>query len=180
MNIPLETLFTAAMSAVGALLAAWVGTQLGLRKFRQERAFDARLDWHRKLAETAKVLLNRTRAFWAFRQGGTPVEVALPLVKELGQLAFTFQELAELASLYATKRTHTAVREAVKQMTKGAQIFATYPKDTTIVTEQQAQDMFTSSMSGIERVYNLLARDMRDMLGLEGLDEHRSLDTDTR
>lgn len=176
----MDFVITPVMSALGALIAAWVGTQLGLRKFRQERAFDARLEWHRALAETAKVLRNRTRALAAFQRGGTPTEAALPLVNELGKLAFKFQELAELASLYATKRTHTAIRDVLAQMQGAAQPFATYPdlEEPTAVKQRQAEEMRRSSTSGMERVYDLLARDLREMLGLEPLDEHRSLDSD--
>lgn len=107
-----EAVVTAILSAVGALIAAWVGTQPGMRKFREERAFDARLEWHRKLAETAKVLRNRTRALRTFEGGGIPPEVALPLVKELAALAFQFQELAETASLYASKSSLATWRSA--------------------------------------------------------------------
>ena len=176
----MDSVIMPVMSALGALAAAWVGTQLGLRKFRQERAFDARLEWHRNLAETAKVLRNRARAIGAFQRGGMPTEVALPLVKELGTLAFRFQELAEQASLYATKPTHAAIRDVLAQMTGVAQPFAKLPdpEDPVAVTQQQVQEMYRSSMSGMERVYDLLARDLREMLGLERLDEHQSLDSD--
>jgi len=180
MTDPTGSLITPVMSALGALIAAWVGTQLGLRKFRQERAFDARLEWHRNLAETAKALWNRTRAFAAFRRGGTPTEAALPLVSELGNLAFKFQELAELASLYATKRTHVAIRDVLAQMQGAAKPFAKYPDpdDPTAVTQRQSEEMYRNTTSGMERVYDLLARDLREMLGLERLDEHRSLDNE--
>lgn len=176
--MPVDALVTAGLSALGALVAAWAGTRLGLRKFRQERAFDARLEWHRKLAETAKILQNRTRALKAFQRGGTPPEVALPLVQELRQLAFAFQELAEQAPLFATKRTHSAIRGVLVEMTKGAKHFAEYPKGPNAETAEQAQEMYTTSMSGLDRVYDLLARDLREMLALEELDEHRLLDSD--
>jgi hypothetical protein len=176
MGVPIDAVITAVMSALGALIAAWVGTRLGLRRFRQERAFDARLEWHRKLAETTKILENRTRALGAFKRGGTPIEVALPLVKDLSELAFKFQELTELGSLYATKRTHAAIQDALAQMTKSAQTFREYPGDESVVTQAQAQEMYASGMSGMQRVYDLLARDLREMLGLELLDEHLSLE----
>ena len=35
--------------------------------------------------------------------------------------------------------------------------------------------MFRTSMAGMERVYDLLAQDLREMFGLECLDEHQSL-----
>ena len=141
MNLPVDAIVTAVLSALGALTAAWAGTQLGLRKFRQERAFDARIEWHRKLAETAKVLRNRFRAFTSFRRGGTPAEVALPLVQELSQLAFAFQELAEQASLYATKRTHAAIRDVLTKMTKDSRPFAEYPEGEDAVTSTGAGDV---------------------------------------
>lgn len=176
----MDSVITPAMAALGALIAAWVGTRLGLQKFRQERAFDARLDWHRKLAETAKVLRNRTRTVGAFDRGGTPIEVALPLIKEVGELAFRFQELAETSALYATNRTHEAIRDVLAQMTKPAQAFAEYPEpqDQRNELQQRAQDLHQISLSGMGRVYDLLARDLRKMLDLEPLEEHRLLDSE--
>ena len=174
-----DAVITAGLSGASALIAAWIGTRLGLRKFRAERAFDARLEWHRKLAETAKVLHNRTRAFHAFKRGRTPEEVALPLVKDLSELAFRFQELAETASLYATKRTHGAIRAVLAEMTTSAQPFAEYADDDDEATQQLAREIYVKSLAGMERVYDLLARDLRDMLGLERLDEHHGLDGET-
>ena len=173
----MDSLITALLSGLSALVCAWVGTQLGLRKFRQERAFVARLEWHRKLAETARVLRNRTLALGAFRRGGTPTEVALPLITELGKLAFDFQEQAELSALYATTQTHAAIQGVLAQMTEAAQPFGKYPdpEDPTAVTTQQVQELHRTSMAGMERVYDLLARDLREMLGLQRLDEHESL-----
>jgi hypothetical protein len=171
-QLPLESVFTAVLTALGALIAAWMGTMLGLRKFRKERAFDARLEWHRKLAETAKILRNRTRAFLAFKRGGTPMEVVLPLVQELGELSFTFQELAEQASLYATNRTYSEIRDVLEEMTKVSQAYANYEEHSK-ETIEQSQAMYTSTMHGLERVYNLLARDLREMFGLDELEEHR-------
>jgi hypothetical protein len=145
------------------------GTQFGLRKFRSERAFDARVEWHRKLAETAKILRNRTKAVVAFKRGSTPDEVALPLLQEMAQLAFSFQELAEQASLYASKPTYLAIQEVLREMTKGSQAFAHYPETSDSVSPQVAQQMFTSSVNGLERVYDLLAKDLRKLFGLQPL-----------
>ena len=174
----MDSLITPLLTGLSALLCAWVGTYLGLRKFRQERAFVARLEWHRKLAETAKVLRNRTRAFGAFRREGTlPDEVALPLINDLSKLAFDFQEQTELSALYATKQTHAAIQGVLAQMTEAAQPFGKHPDpgdDPTAVT-QQAQELYRTSMAGMERVYDLLARDLREMHGLQRLDEHQSL-----
>lgn len=165
----LNSAITPVASGLGALIAAWVGTQLGLRKFRQERAFDARLEWHRNLATTAKVLRNRTRAFVAFQRMDTPAEVGLPLVRELGELSFKFQEQAEVSALYAAKRTHVAIQGVLAQMTEVAQ---PDPEDPTSVTPQKAQEIYRSSISGLEQVHDLLAQDLREMLGLDHLDEH--------
>jgi hypothetical protein len=176
-----EALVTAALSAASALIAAWVGTQLGLRKFRQERSFDARLEWHRRLAETAKVLRNRVRAFHAFQRGGTPEDVPLSLVKDIGQLSFQFQELTESASLYATRRTLTAIQNVLADMTESAQPFSQYPSDDADhdAMQRSAGEMYKRSLAGMERVYDLLARDLREMLGLERLKEHESLDSNS-
>jgi hypothetical protein len=181
-----DALLTAALSAGAALVAAWAGTRLGLRKFRAERAFDARLEWHRKLAETAKVLRNRLRALPVLRlPKDMPEDVReemaaevqnMPLFKDLNEMAFRFQELAETASLYATKRTYAAVRGALADMTKSAQPFAKRSAaDSDEVVLEHAREMHRKSLAGMERVYDLLARDLREMLGLEPLDEHRKL-----
>ena len=167
----LNSAVTPVVSGLCALIAAWVGTKLGLRKFRQERAFDARLEWHRNLAETAKTLRNRTRSFVAFQRMDTPAEVALPLVSELGELSFKFQEQAELSALYATKRTHAAIQDVLAKMTAVAQPAADNP---TAMTPQKAQEIYRSSISGQEQVYDLLAQDLREMLGLAHLDERGS------
>ncbi len=178
MSISIDSVLTAALSAVSALLAAWFGTQLGLRRFRQERSFDARLEWHRKLAETAKTLLNRTRALPQLRSD-VPGEAVVPLVEEMAQLAFHFQEHAEVASLYASRRTCAAVRDTVAAMTKSAQTFRP-ARDPSSISIEEGRAMRDASLAGLERVYNLLARDLRAMLNLERLDEHRDLDKDVR
>ena len=102
---------------------------------------------------------------------GTPAEVARPLVEELGELSFKFQEQAELSALYATKRTHAAIQRVLAQMTEAAQ---PAPDDPTAMTQQKAQEIYRSSISGQEQVYDLLAQDLREMLGLAHLDDHRS------
>ena len=102
----------------------------------------------------------------------------MPLLKDVSQLAFTFQELAETASLYATKRTYAAICDALAQMTQGSRLFAESLDDAPEPTPEQATETYKSSIAGMERVYDLLARDMRSMLGLERLEEHRALDTD--
>ena len=106
-----------------------------------------------------------------------PAEVALPLITELGKLAFDFQEQAELSALYATTQTHAAIQGVLAQMTEAAQPFGKYPdpEDPTAVTTQQVQALHRTSMAGMERVYDLLARDLREMLDLQRLDEHESL-----
>ena len=121
-----QTFLTPILSFIGALLAAWLGTILGLRKFRQERAFDARLEWHRKLAETSRVLLNRMRAFRTFQKGKVPQEAVLPILHELNDLAFEFQEKSELASLYAEKQTYLAIRDVLKYMSENARAYWDY------------------------------------------------------
>lgn len=176
MNIPIESLVTPALSALSALLAAWFGTHLGLRRFRRERSFDACLEWHRKLAETAKTLRNRTRALPQLSPD-VPSESVVPLLKEMNQLAFQFQELSEIASLYASKRTYAAVRDALAKMTKSAQAFGPN-HDPASVSAKEGREMYNASLDGMERVYNLLARDLRAMLGLEPLGEHRELDAE--
>jgi hypothetical protein len=95
-----------ALPAIGALVAGWLGTRLGLRKLRHERAFDARVEWHRKLAETAVTLRNRIRTLASYEQGSPALEAAMPLLTEMAGLAYRFQELAEQASMYATPKTH--------------------------------------------------------------------------
>ena len=62
-------------------------------------------------------------------------------------------------------------------MTEAAQPFGKYPDpdDPTAVTQQAGEKMFRTSMAGMERVYDLLAQDLREMFGLECLDEHQSL-----
>jgi hypothetical protein len=164
-----DALASAVLTSLGALIAAWVGTQLGLRKFRSERAFDARVEWHRELAETARVLRNRTKALVAFQRGGTPEEIAVPLLQELSELAFAFQELSEQASLYASKPTYLAIKEVLVEMTRGSRAFTTYPAEQDSVSPQDVQRLFTSSIDGFERVYDLLARDLRKLYGLEPL-----------
>jgi hypothetical protein len=176
MNIPIESVLTATMSGIGALVAAWIGTLLGFRRFREERSFDACLEWHRKLAEITKVLRNRIRSIPQLRPE-IPEEAVVPLLKEMGQLAFQFQEMAEVASLYANRRTYAAVRDVLAEMTKSAQAFGPSRNPATNSAEEWLK-MRNSSLSGLERVYNLLARDMRAMLHLELLDEHRNLDND--
>jgi hypothetical protein len=165
----MEPFLTPVLSALGALAAAWLGTRLGLRKFRAERAFDARLEWHRNLAETAKVLRNRTLAFKSFTAQGVPEQVAVPLVQELGALSFKFQELAEVASLYASKSTCSAIGEVMAQMNHEGQAFISSRGGNEPSRGDSHNQMFTASVGGMERVYELLARDLRDLLGLERL-----------
>ena len=163
----IESVITTILTALGALFAAWIGTMLGLRKFRKERAFDARLEWHRKLAETARILRNRTKSFVAFKNAGTPMEAVMPLMQELQELSFQFQELAEQASMYATSSTYSEIKKVLDEMTKVAKLYAKYEESEETIGRSQA--MYDSSMKVFENIYNLLARDLRKMFGLEEL-----------
>ena len=46
-------------TALAALFGAWAGAQFALTRFKQERAFDAQLDWYRS---TARHLLDAAAA----------------------------------------------------------------------------------------------------------------------
>lgn len=63
-----------------------------------------------------------------------------------------------------------AIRDVLAEMTKAAQPVTPNASDNA-PTAQQSQEMHRVSVAGMERVYELLARDMRAMLGLERLDE---------
>jgi hypothetical protein len=123
MNFVTQTLITTTASSIGALVAAGIGTYLAQRKFRHERSYDARVNWHRDLAETVKKLRNRTKALQYFREINSAAEEILESVKNVGELAFKFQELAEQASLYAKKSTCKAIGQIVSDLKAGS------PKD---------------------------------------------------
>jgi hypothetical protein len=171
-----QTLITAAASSVGALFAAAVGTYLGQRKFRHERSYDARVNWHRELAETVKKLRNRSKSLLYFRERDSAAEEVLEVVNNIGELAFKFQELAEQASLYAKKGTCKAIGQIVKDLNSLTPQFENPPPRKRENDYDEASDPFEISMLGLNLVYDLLARDLRELLGLEKLDEHQNLD----
>jgi len=176
MDFATQTLITTVASSIGALLAAGVGTYLGQRKFRHERSYDARVNWHRELAETVKKLRNRSKALQYFRERGSAAEEVLEAVKNVGELAFKFQELAEQASLYAQKSTCKAIAQIVSEMNSLSPQFENPPPKNSNNKSEETPDFFTTSLMGLNIVYDLLARDLRELLGLEKLDEHQKLD----
>lgn len=171
-----QTLITTAASSIGALIAAAVGTYLGQRKFRHERSYDARVNWHRELAETVKKLRNRSKALQHFRESGSAAEEVLETVKNVGELAFKFQELAEQASLYAKKSTCKAIGYIVSDLNGLTLQFENPPPRNNDQESDERHDPFKASMLGLNVIYELLARDLRELLGLEKLDEHQKLD----
>jgi hypothetical protein len=175
-NFVTQTLITAAASSIGALVAAAVGTYLAQRKFRQERSYDARVNWHRELAETVKKLSNRSRALQYFRERNSSAEELLDAVKNVGELAFKFQELAELASLYAKKSTCKAIGQIIGELNRLSPQFENPPSKKKESDAEKASDPFKESILSLNVVYDLLARDLRELLELEKLDEHQELD----
>lgn len=176
MDFVTQTFITTVASSLGALLAAGVGTYLGQRKFRHERSYDARVNWHRELAETVKKLRNRSKALQYFRERGSAAEEVLEAVKNVGELAFKFQELAEQASLYAKKGTCTAIAQIVSDLNSLSPQFENPPPRNRNNDSEETPDPFKTSMLGLNVVYELLARDLRELLGLEKLEEHQKLD----
>jgi len=177
MNFITQTLITTVAAAIGALIAAAAGTFLAQRKFKQERSYDARVNWHRELAETVKKLSNRSKALRYFRERGSAAEEVLDAVKNVGELAFNFQELAEQSSLYAKKSTCKAIGEIVSELNSlKLQFDNPPPKKRESDDGDELFDPFKTSMLGLNVVYELLARDLRELLGLEKLDEHQKLD----
>lgn len=169
-----ETIIVAVASCVGALLSGVLGAALAMRRYRGERSFDARVEWHRELAEKAKTLSNRSRAFRYALQRGLPQQL-LPGAKDLGELAFRFQELAQLAPLYAKPDTCSAIQQVLVDLDNLAPLF----DDAPIPEPEPDPDSphpFDVSMAGMEAVFMLLARDLRQMLGLKKLGEHEVLD----
>ena len=169
-----DTIVVAVASCVGALLSGVLGAALAMRRYRGERSFDARVEWHRELAETAKKLSNRSRAFRQALQQGFPQQL-LPGAEELGTLAFRFQELAEQAPLYAKPDTCSAIRQVIADLNDLAPLFEDAPEPEPEADPDNPHP-FDVSIAGMEAVFMLLARDLRQMLGLKKLDEHKVLD----
>lgn len=176
MDFVTQTLITSVASSLGAQLAAGVGTYMGQRKFRPERSYDARVNWHRELAETVMKLRNRSKALQYFRERDSTAEEVLEAVKNVGELAFMFQELSEQASLYAKKGTCTAIAQIVSDLNSLSPQFENPPPRNRNNDCEEAPDPFKTSMLGLNVVYELLARDLRELLGLEKLEEHQKLD----
>lgn len=170
-----DTFIIAAASSVGALVSGVVGTRLALRRYRSERSYDARVAWHRELAETVKALSNRSRALRFFLQKDSPAPELLPAVQEVGELAFRFQELAEQASLYAKKDTYLAIRDIVAELDELSPQFEN-PPELLPVPEEGEPHPYDISLAGLSMIYDLLARDLRELLGLKKLDDHAYLD----
>ena len=145
-----------------------------MRRYRRERSFDARVEWHRELAETAKTLSNRSRAFRYAGKHGLPAQL-LPGAQELGTLAFRFQELAEQASLFAKPDTCSAIRQVMAELDDLVPLFEDAP-DLEPDAGQDNPHPFDVSIAGMNLVYELLARDLRELLGLKKLDDHAFLD----
>lgn len=169
-----DTIIVAVASCVGALLSGVLGAELALRRYRGERSFDARVKWHRELAEVAKVLSNRSRAFRHAMLRGLP-EQLLPEAQDLGPLAFRFQELAEQAPLYAKPDTCSAIRQVMAQLDDLASLFEDAPGLEPQI-DSDSSHPFDVSIAGMSLVFDLLARDLRELLGLKKLDEHAFLD----
>jgi hypothetical protein len=151
-----------------------VATRLALRRYRSERSYDARVAWHRELAETVKALSNRSRALRFFFQKDSPAP-ELPALQEVGELAFRFQELAEQASLYAKKDTYLAIRDIVAELDELSPQFEN-PPELLPEPEQGEPHPFDISLAGLSVIYDLLARDLRELLGLKKLDDHAHID----
>ena len=83
-----QPVITALASALGATVAAFLGVHIAFRRFRRERSYEVRLEWHRNVAEVARRIRN------AARSGA-----------DISELTGRFLELAEQASIYAPPST---------------------------------------------------------------------------
>lgn len=174
----MDTVLPVVSSSLGALLgglgASWYGTRAAMRKFQHERAFDARVTWHRELAETAMVLRNRSRGLRYARHREMPPELVVPELQKLGELMFRFQELAEQAPLYAKRETSKSLGEVIHEMNGLRSSFENPPP---LSDDPDAPPHpYDLSMSALELIFLMLARDMREMLNLGDLPEFETLE----
>jgi hypothetical protein len=91
---------TLAVPAFGALLGSWVGARLALRRFREERIFDRRLEWIERVQRAAKEAYDAWGVIYVHHQmGKAPDQSALDAQQ---QRMAEFTAAASLVRLYGS------------------------------------------------------------------------------
>lgn len=153
-------------------LASYSGAFFGIKKYEKEKSFDYRIKWHQELIDTTKKLLNRSNSLKYFIQKNNTDATNIEVIQELGHLSFKFQELAEQSSIYAEKNTHNHIKEVVLYLNSLEKSFVEHIDDKDLENELHP---FNLSIIGLNVILSLATRDMRKMLGLKKLDEHKWL-----
>ena len=78
---------TALVTAFAALLGAWAGAETALRRFRKERAFDARKQWYVDAVELLHEAARKISTALRVHTGGQQIPETLKGVEEINQAA---------------------------------------------------------------------------------------------
>lgn len=166
-----QIIVTGLASSVGALFSAFIGAKFAIDKYQKEKGFDARLEWHRNIGDVSRRLRNRTKAFKYFKSQENKEALNSDLIKEIGDLSFKFQELAEQSPMYANTDTHREIAKVISYMNSLTSSF-----EKAVENLENKNHPINLSLVAMSLVYDLVARDIRAMTGLKKLPEQEKLD----
>lgn len=150
------------LTVVGALVGAWAGATAAFHRFKGERAFDRRLEWHE---ETLKALEHAALRTWQHSReirggldaGPRAVSVHLEAIMSALQEAYSGALLyARASGVKAILRGRQAIEDLAEREHAG-------PND--------VADTLNEAGSAVQRTRWVLIRDARRHLGLRALNE---------
>jgi hypothetical protein len=134
---------------------------------KQQKGFNERFEWYKKLADVSKKLKNRTKIQKYYMQQNNQEAMNTNVMNELADLAFAFQELSEQSLIYAEKNTHNEIVKVISYMNGLKESF----ESNHINNFDDKNHPMNLSIQGISTVYDLVSHDLREMMGLEDISE---------
>jgi hypothetical protein len=132
---------------------------------KQQKGFNERFEWYKKLADVSKKLKNRIKIQKYYMQQNNQEAMNTNVMNELADLAFAFQELSEQSLIYAEKNTHNEIVKVISYMNGLKESF----ESNHINNFDDKNHPINLSIQGISTVYDLVSHDLREMMGLEDI-----------
>lgn len=159
----IQIIITTMASSIGALISAYIGSKLAIKKYQKEKGFDAHIKWHEKLSDTLVKLRTRSKSLRYFIKENNKEAQNLDFIKDISKLSFEFQELAEQSVMYAKKDTHMEIIKLISYMNNLTASFE--KKNGSSLSEKEHP--FNKSINAMNILYDLISRDFREMTGLD-------------
>lgn len=160
-------------TVTAALIAAFVGSAIGawaaLQRFRKERAFDRRLDWHERAVRAVFALAQRIEIASTFQdEKNSDPEFLQKMWRKVQDAHLTVDDVANEAGLYASTKAVNAINniamrvQEIANKTEGFDPLLIAP-----AKRRKALDEITALPDSLRQEISPIVKGARMLLGLQ-------------